>query len=75
MKQSPPSVAVIMFQTPRRFYRLDVDRATFNNLLAKGAETTVELIGTELYRRKTLTSKQRFVSAGIVGQLIDTFEL
>jgi hypothetical protein len=71
----PPSVAVIMFQTPRRLYRLDVDRATFNNLLAKGAETTVELLGTELYRRKTLTSKQRFVSAGIVNQLIETFEL
>lgn len=75
MKQAPPSVAIIMFQTPTRFYRLDVDRATFNNLLAKGAELTALVIGTELYRRKTLTSKQRFVSCGIVNQLITTFEL
>ncbi len=71
----PPSVAVIMFQTPTRFYRLDVDRGTFNNLLAKGVETTVELVGTELYRRKTLTAKQRFVAVGIVNELILTFDL
>ncbi len=73
----PPEIAVILFDSTynNHRYRLDVERVSFIFLLDGGIDVTTLLIATTLFRTSKPTARQKLISAGIVGQLIETFEL